>query len=82
MVTSTILMGLAVVFSGYLMIQVEAKTGIMSDLSPLIVGNVAGMYNFLVYNLFLHKCEGSGTFSSYKPYQSCLRARTVLGDTL
>ena len=59
MVTSTILMGLAVIFSGYLMIQMEAKTGIMSDLSPLIVGNVAGMSCSLVYNLFLHEFKGS-----------------------
>ena len=43
MVIATILMGLVVIFNGYLMIQPDSKTGIMSDLSPIIIGNVAGM---------------------------------------
>ena len=44
MVTSTVLMGLMVILSGYLMLQADAKTGILSDISPVIIGNIAGMF--------------------------------------
>lgn len=42
MVTSALLMGLVVIFSGYLMLRTNGKSGILSDVSPVIIGNIAG----------------------------------------
>lgn len=57
MVTSALLMGLVVIFSGYLMLRTNGKSGILSDVSPVIIGNIAAILQVVALAVYNSKYE-------------------------
>ncbi|XP_065061442.1 uncharacterized protein LOC135688500 isoform X2 [Rhopilema esculentum] len=57
MVTATVIMGIAVVLSGFLMLSSEGRSGILSDVSPVIIGNIAAVIAVIALIIYNSKYE-------------------------
>lgn len=73
MVTSTIIMGLTALFSGYLMLSELPRAGLLSDMVPVIAGTVAAILATISLAIFNSKFESTrsrllGTSASMKVY--------------
>lgn len=61
MVTSTVIMGIAAVFSGFLMVSESPRTGILSDVVPVLSGNVAALLSIIALAIYNSKFEMTRT---------------------